>query len=70
MSLLTQEERDRFAAYLEAEAATDEGIAQQMEQAKVPDVLIRKIRAEATAARIIAAKLRSIESMQIGGSQP
>lgn len=64
--LLTQAERERFIAYLEHEAETDEGIATQMETIHVPEVLIRKIRTEAMAAKVMAAKLRSIESTTLG----
>lgn len=63
--LLTDAERQRFAQYLEEEAHTDEAMADQMEQVRVPEVLVKKLRMEAAAARIIAAKLRSIESMSI-----
>jgi len=59
---LTAEERDRFAAYLEQEAATDEGLAVQMRKIKAPQPLINKYQAESTAARIIAAKLRATQS--------
>jgi len=67
--LLTDEERWRFIRYLEEEAATDEGMAAQMEKIRVPASLPKKLRAEALAAKVVAAKLRSIESMTVS-SEP
>ena len=62
--LLTAAERERFATYLEQEAATDEIMAEQV--AKIgPEILAKKYRAEALAARVIAQKLRSIEGQTI-----
>lgn len=64
--LLTDAERERFATYLELEAESDEGIATQMETLPhVPQALVKKLRTEGMAAKIIAAKLRSAESMSI-----
>lgn len=57
--ILTQQERDKFAAYLEISAASSEGIAEQMEATSLPDVVIKKYRAEAAACRIVAAVLRA-----------
>jgi hypothetical protein len=68
--LLTDAERERFAAYLEHEAATDEGIVTQMENIHVPEAMIRRVRAEAAAARMVAAKLRAAETQTISGRQP
>lgn len=60
--LLTQPERDRFAAYLEHEAATSRGIIEHLEKIGAPDVIIKKLCAEATASLIVAAKLRSMQT--------
>lgn len=61
---LTLAERDRFATYLENEARTDEEMAEQM--AKIgPEILAKKYRVEALAARVIAKKLRSIEDQML-----
>lgn len=66
---LTREERIRFAAWLEQEAATDSALAEQLEKlgpAMAPAVCHR--RAEADAAASIARKLRSIEEVGLGGN--
>lgn len=65
--LLTQEERDRFASWLENEAATSKGLIEQMEKLG-PQFAIgaQRERNEATAALIIARKLRSTSSDSIG----
>ena len=64
--LLTNEERERFAAYLEQEARSDLAILEQMEKSNMPAALIQKYRVEAMAAQVIAKKLRSTESETIG----
>lgn len=64
--LLTNEERARFVEWLENEAATGEGIAQQMLKIGTPDFLVKKIRVEVGAALIIAKKLRETHSERIG----
>ncbi len=63
--LLTAAERMRFAAYLEQEAASDEVMADQILKVG-PEILAKKYRTEALAARIIAQKLRSIEDEVLG----
>jgi len=63
---LTQAERDRFAAYLEHEAHCDDGIMEQMQKLPGMAPMLAKLRAESLAAKVIAAKLRSIESEEIG----
>ena len=67
-SFLTAIERDRFAAWLEREAASDEGIARQMEvvpgSAILPEV-IKRYRMEAAAARIVARRLRATEDVTL-----
>jgi hypothetical protein len=64
--LLTDHERERFAAYLEAEAESADGIAAQMETIRTHEAIIKRFRLEAIAARIIAAKLRATESFTCG----
>ena len=63
--LLTQEERDKFAAYLEREAVSADAIATQMEKSGLPpavrDVSVKRYRMEAAAAAFVARKLRSTE---------
>ena len=58
--LLRADERDRFAEYLEHEAATDAALADKMETLG-HTVAAKRKRVEATAARIVAAKLRATE---------
>lgn len=68
--LLSDKERDRFATWLEQEAADGDAMAEQMKKsaadAPVILVLAMKERAEAFAARVIAKKLRETESMTVG----
>jgi len=77
--LLSQQERDRFAAWLEQEAESGELMAAQMEkgiQGTPPahmlamHTLAKKERAEAMAARIIAKKLRATESFEVEPERP
>lgn len=70
--LLSDQERDRFASWLEQEAKSDEGTARQLEGlARGPSdpthVLALKFRIEAGAAKVIAKKLRETQSMTLGG---
>ena len=64
--LLTDKERDRFAAWLEHEAATAHGLAQQMEKLG-PHVapMVQRQKAEAAASLLIARKLRATHSDSI-----
>ncbi len=63
---LTDEEREKFIQYLEIDAESSEGIARQMENTHVPEVLVKQIKAEAIAFRIVAKKLRQLESFNVG----
>ena len=67
--LLTQAERDRFAAWCEREAQSDEQMATQWEkmsnQLNPHDALVKRLRAEAAAKKVVARVLRSIESEEI-----
>lgn len=68
MTALTNAERDKFAAYLEQNAASDAALADQCD--KIGERLVaKKLRAESFAGRIIAAKLRGTEfvSVEVGG---
>lgn len=61
--LLTLEERDRFASWLENEAATSKAIVAQLELlGSAAALLVAREKAETAAAVLIARKLRSIES--------
>jgi DNA-binding phage protein len=63
---LTDEERARFVAYLEQEAESSKGLADQAEKLGLAGVMLaKKLRAEGLAAVVIAAKLKSTESMTI-----
>jgi hypothetical protein len=65
--LLSDAERERFAAYLERDAVSSEGIAEQMQKLGGPVIepLRQQVLAEAAACRIIAKKLRSTESQRV-----
>lgn len=61
---LTDQEREKFALYLEQDAASNSAMAEQMKKmdpAGAMGMLAKKYKAEAAAAMIVAAKLRSIE---------
>ena len=62
--LLTQTERDRFAWWLEHEAQTSLGMAEQAEKLGVTS-LVQKETAEAMAYTVVAKILRSTESVSI-----
>lgn len=69
MVTLTDQERAKFAAYLEQDAAATDGLVKQLGNLganPATDMLTKKMKAEATAARIVAAKLRSIETDTVG----
>ena len=62
---LTDQEREKFALYLEQDAASNRAMAAQMEKMDptgTMGMLATKYKNEATAAMIVAAKLRSIET--------
>jgi hypothetical protein len=68
--ILTKEERDKFAAYLEESADTGMQMAEQL--CKLNDgmkdrgmfAMESKMRAESMAAKVIAAKLRATEDQR------
>jgi hypothetical protein len=66
---LTADERARFAAWLEQEAATDKGLLELME--KLPNMapMIQHRKSEILAALLVARKLWSIEDWKINESQ-
>jgi hypothetical protein len=68
--LLSTQERDRFAAWLEHEAATAKVLIEQMEKLGPHAApLVAREKAEALAALLIVRKLRATESMSIEGKQ-
>jgi hypothetical protein len=65
--LLTAQERDRFASWLEHEATVAKGLIEQMEKlGPHAALLVAREKAEAVAALVIARKLRATEGMNIG----
>ena len=65
--LLSDSESRRFIFWLESEAPSAEGIAQQMaSMGGVHEMLAKQEREYAAAARLIAARLRRTERMSIG----
>ena len=64
--LLSASERQRFAAYLEREAATTQGLIIEMQKLGGPlEGLIRARKAEATAQQIVARMLRAVEEQTL-----
>lgn len=60
--LLSKEERERFAAWCEAEARTNDGINEQAKKlGPVGEGLIKRNRISSSALIIVATMLRSIE---------
>ena len=65
--LLTPQERERFAAWLEHEAATSKGLIEQLKRLGQPmAMVVAREEAEAAAALLIARKLRATHSGSIG----
>jgi hypothetical protein len=64
--LLTAQERDRFASWLERELETGKGMIQQMEKMPNMQLFIDKQKREMAAYLIVARILRSTEDMTIG----
>lgn len=64
MITLTQEEREKFAAYLEQHAANDEAIVEAIKSLKgsTMTAMFAKLSEEVRAARIIAKKFRDTET--------
>ena len=60
---LTAEERERFAAWLEAEAESDDGLAEQLDEMDHP--FAGEWRASAAAKRRVARILRATESVDL-----
>ena len=67
MTNLTDDDRRRFASWLEENARTNIALAEQMQKIGVPDVAIRKYRADAAAMTIVANILRSTEADEVRG---
>lgn len=66
--LLTEQERDRFASWLEHEAATSKGLIEQLEKlGPAMTMMIPHQKAEVAAALLIARRLRATHSDSIGG---
>jgi len=63
--ILTDEERRRFVDYLEDDATSTDGIVQQMESIHTPAFIVQKFKAEAIAMRMVAAKLRTTETVRL-----
>ena len=65
--LLTKEDRDRFAAYLERDAESANAIADLMAKSSLPKIVAeaasKRYREEAAAATLIARKLRATEDV-------
>lgn len=68
--LLSAQERERFAAWLEHEAESDRGMIEQMEKlaqhTEAVEAVRKKLNVERLAALVIMKKLRSVEDVTIG----
>ena len=64
---LTNEEKQRFLAYLRNEQVMAEQMLEQAERIN-SEPLIRKLKLEATAHRFVANRLESWESQTLGGA--
>lgn len=66
--ILTDAERAKFAEYLETDIASSEAIIRQMENLRgLPDAMVRIIRAEIAAMKIVAKRLRNTTTETLGG---
>jgi hypothetical protein len=62
---LTQTERDKFAAWLEQEATTDRGLAEQAKKlGGAGEAINKKLTMDAVMKEIVARQLRTTETMQ------
>jgi len=64
--LLTPEERDRFALWLERQAEASKGITEQMEKLGLPLEVLQKEKVKMVACMVVAKMLHSVEDMNIG----
>jgi len=65
--LLTEQERERFASWLEHEAAVSQGLIEQLEKLGAAGAIASfREKQEAVAALLIARKLRETQSQSIG----
>ena len=64
--LLSKDERDRFAVWLEHESAVSMGLAEQLDKLSGTLEMASKERGYAYAAALIARRLRDTESTSIG----
>lgn len=65
MISLTQQERDKFALWLEQAALSDDGIATQMATLIGHELMIKRLKQRAAIYSIVATELRRIEDMSI-----
>ena len=65
--LLTRAERERFAAWLEYEAASDEVIIKHMEKIPGTEPMAKRMKLRMAAYRIVAMDLRSVEEVTVEG---
>lgn len=66
MISLTQQERDKFALYLEQEAKSDGDMSKQLEQLNSHNMIIKRMKQRAMIFSMVAIELRKIESVSIG----
>ena len=62
--LLSRQERERFAAWLEHEADTDQGLIRQMEAVR-QELVAKHFKVRVAAYRIVAKELRNIEDASV-----
>ena len=67
MISLTQQERDRFALWLEQEVKSDDEMAKQLLQLNINDLMARRMKQRVVAFSIVAIELRKIEDDSIRG---
>lgn len=59
--MLTQNERAKFADYLDHQVETDKVMILQMEKMSNMEAMIKKLRVECMASTVVSTKLRSTE---------
>jgi hypothetical protein len=64
---LTQDERNKFAQYLEQCAHESEMLLEQMQSLGLPEVMCQLQQMETHSARFLAKKLRTTESVTLTG---
>ena len=65
MTILTEQEREKFATWLEEQAKSDDDMAEQIERLPGHDRFSERMKTRSAIFRLVAAELRGIEGFSI-----